>query len=164
MALHTSYPSQTVQVLKSTHLPCLTHTLINIYQNPLGKQVNNFVKEKEEDTCIAMTSGSKLVTKLVNSGQLFLTRRRKLFAFQVKNLRGSFVVLSSDISPFSSLSILEGEIAGFLADPSFSTGWKNRFIVFLMLWGLTPRCVCSPFKKMFFFISHKPKFHVDSKI
>lgn len=69
-------------------------------------------------TCIAMTSGSKVVTKLVNSGQLFLTRRRKLLAFQVMNLDGS---------PFSS-TFSACERQGFFEDPSFATGLKKRFI------------------------------------
>lgn len=80
-----------------------------------------------EVTCIAMTSGSKLETNVVNSGQLFLTLRRKLLAFQVKNLRGSFFMFSPDASSFSS-SFFNGERVDFFAEPSFSTGWKNLFI------------------------------------
>lgn len=78
-------------------------------------------------TCIAMTSGSMLETKLVNSGQLFFTRRRKLLAFHVMNLSGCFLAASS--ADILSLSVEGGASVGFLAEPSFPTGWKKRFIV-----------------------------------
>lgn len=78
-------------------------------------------------TCIAMTSGSMLETNLVNSGQLFFTRRRKLLAFHVMNLRGCFLAASS--ADILSLSVEGGASVGFLAEPSFPTGWKKRFIV-----------------------------------
>jgi len=73
---------------------------------------------------MAMTSGSKVVTRLVNSGQLFLTRRRRLLAFHVINFNGSFFFFTS-ASPSFSFSL------GFFADPSesFSTTLKNRFIL-----------------------------------
>lgn len=87
-----------------------------------------------------MTSGSKVVMNLVKSGQLFFTRRRKLLAFQVKNFVGSFLgVSSSDISPF----LGDGRL-GFLADPSFSTGWKKRFIVPR---ALSSNSVCFPLEQ-----------------
>lgn len=87
-----------------------------------------------------MTSGSKVVMNLVKSGQLFFTRRRKLLAFQVKNFVGSFLRVSSpDISPF-----LGDERLGFLADPSFSTGWKKRFIV---PWAPSSDSVCFPLEQ-----------------
>lgn len=87
---------------------------------------------KKRLTCIAITSGSKLVTNLENSGQLFLTRRSKLLAFQVTNFSGSsFLFSSCDVSQLFSPSFFEGERVGFLADPSFSIGLKNRFMLLL---------------------------------
>jgi len=81
---------------------------------------------------MAMTSGSKVVMSLVKSGQLFLTRRRKLLAFHVINFNGSFFLLFSSFSASFSLSL------GFFADPSesFSTTLKNRFILLPLFFTL----------------------------
>lgn len=87
------------------------------------------VSPENQITCKAMTSGSKVVMKLENSGQLFLTRRSKLLAFHVTNLRGSFLLFSSLEVSVVSPSFFEGESAGFFAEHSFSIGLKNRFMV-----------------------------------
>ena len=59
----------------------------------------------------AMTSGSEVVTKLVNSGQLL--------AFQVMNFNGSFF---EDPSFSSSSSCVGTKREGFFEEPSFCTG------------------------------------------
>lgn len=94
------------------------HDLLN--KSHKYEEIEN--KQKGERTCMAMRSGSKVVMRLVKSGQLFLTRRRKLLAFQVINFNGSFFSLLSSASESFSL--------GFFTDPSesFSTTLKNRFI------------------------------------
>ena len=98
--------------------------------NPQTKTTRKSIREQHKGawiTCTAMTSGSRSETNLVNSGQLFLTRIRKLLAFHVKNFNGSFFFSSSETwSVFSSPSSFERE--GFLEEPSFPIGSKYRFI------------------------------------
>lgn len=79
---------------------------------------------------MAMTSGSKPETNLERSDQSFLTRRRKLLAFQVTNFVGSFCFFPS--STASPLRFSGERRQGFLGadEPSFSIGLKNRFIAF----------------------------------
>lgn len=91
--------------------------------------ISQSVSPENQITCTAMTSGSKVVTKLENAGQLFLTRRSKLLAFHVTNLRGSFFLFSSLEVSVVSPSFFEGESAGFFAEPSFPIGLKNLFMV-----------------------------------
>lgn len=76
-----------------------------------------------------MTSGSKSEMNLENSDQSFFTRRRKLLAFHVRNLDGSFSFFPFS-TPSLSPSLFSGERQGFFAavEPSFSMGLKNRFI------------------------------------
>lgn len=115
LAIHSSY-----QYSSNSHIESTKKTLFS-----KGVHQNREYRNCKRVTCIAMTSGSKLVTNLVNSGQLFLTRRRKLLAFQVMNFDGS-PLFSFDNETSSSFSGCERE--GFFEDPSFSTGLKKRFM------------------------------------
>ena len=83
---------------------------------------------------MAMISGSRFSTNLLNSGQSFFALKRKLLAFHVKNFKGSLLSpFSEEISAVSSPSLTEekgeeAETLAFLEEPSFSTGLKNLFI------------------------------------
>lgn len=134
--LNTCIPLHTFINMPKTYLSLYLYANIhgipthNRFQNQIGfiKIESVRVGVGQWITCIAMTSGSKLVTNLVNSGQLFLTRRRKLLAFQVKNFNGS-LLSSPDTSLFSPSSFSDDETEGFFDGPSFSTGLKKRFIL-----------------------------------
>ncbi|KVI06260.1 hypothetical protein Ccrd_015395 [Cynara cardunculus var. scolymus] len=106
-----------------------------------------------------MTSGSMESMNLVNSGQLFLTRRRKLLAFQVKNLVGSFFwVFSSSSSTGGALvsaSLAEDgeeeeeeERVGFLKETSFCTGYKRLYVPVAVLPVTRRACILLRLVKM----------------
>lgn len=147
------------QCSSNSHIESTKKTLFS-----KGVHQNRQYRNCKRVTCIAMTSGSKLVTNLVNSGQLFLTRRRKLLAFQVMNFDGS-PLFSFDKETSSSFSGCERE--GFFEDPSFSTGLKKRFMAQCLslstlssalsafqykYWGFCNAARCSPASTFFFFL------------
>lgn len=109
----------------------INKTKILIFSFVKGKIIKNNLGQNR--TWMAITSGSMESMNLVNSGQLFLTRSRKLFAFQVKNFVGCFfwvsstgVVVAVAVSSVSPLLAGDGEeveeSVGFLKDASFCSG------------------------------------------
>lgn len=111
---------------KIISVPTRKHQSPVLYRSHSKKSYEEY--QGEWITCKATTSGSRSETNFVNSGQLFLTRRRKLLAFHVTNFNGS-LFFSSSSETWSVFSLpSSSEKHDFLEDPSFCIGWKNLFM------------------------------------